>query len=354
MTIGLTLSEFENKHHNYVNWLKGTDSDIEVIVFSTEENNAEAIADCDALVLSGGVHSHPKYYNGKDEYPNKPEEGWNTARDDFERSLYQTALDKHIPILAVCRGHQLVNIFHGGNLVQDLGELNEFHKAIKDQDKQHTLVLVVTDVNGNRAVSGDQWDRNHRMEETYIGDRDNQGFYSYNTRKDGTYVLIGNNGATPWKRVPGTGAYPTNSFANDPILGAAGFDGGVHGEPEIDLPMTLSGQDGKTIPPALVGDGKRLLNTGDVQIGSVLCKYDFTDGVVARDVWRSLWRTEPTKTFTMEITNHVFSVDVENPLVVYLRNIRITLQHDCLCTFGEGRIVPIGQILRRQLLRLVH
>jgi putative glutamine amidotransferase len=140
MKIGLTLTEYEHKHHFYVNWLKGND-DIEVIVFSVKDDNAEDLDKCDGLVLSGGVDSNPKFYNGKEDYPNKPEGGWDTVRDDFERSLYESALERSIPILAVCRGLQLVNIFHGGNLVQDLGELNDIHKAIKEQDKEHSISI---------------------------------------------------------------------------------------------------------------------------------------------------------------------------------------------------------------------
>ena len=140
MTIGLTLTEYEHKHHFYVNWLKGSD-DIQVIVFSVKNNNASELDKCDGLVLSGGVDSNPKFYNGNDEYPNKPEGGWDTARDEFELSLYQSALDKNIPVLAICRGLQLVNIFHGGNLIQDLGEGNERHKAVKEQDKENVISI---------------------------------------------------------------------------------------------------------------------------------------------------------------------------------------------------------------------
>lgn len=141
MTIGLTLTEFEHKHHYYLNWLKGKD-DIEVIVFSPEKNNSNEIAECDGLVLSGGIDSNPKYYNGKADYPNKPEGGWNDERDDFEFSLYQSALNKTIPVLAVCRGFQLVNIFYGGDLIQDLGAANETHKAVKEQDKEHAIQII--------------------------------------------------------------------------------------------------------------------------------------------------------------------------------------------------------------------
>lgn len=141
MTIGLTLTEYEHKHHFYVNWLKGNDA-IDVIVFSVKDNNAQDLEKCDGLVLSGGVDSNPKFYNGKEEYPNKPEGGWDTARDEFERSLYQSALDKRIPVLAICRGLQLVNIFHGGDLIQDLGDGNERHKAVQEQDKENLINIV--------------------------------------------------------------------------------------------------------------------------------------------------------------------------------------------------------------------
>jgi len=141
MTIGLTLTEYEHKHHFYVNWLKGNDA-IDVIVFSVKDNNAQDLEKCDGLVLSGGVDSNPKFYNGKEEYPNKPEGGWDTARDEFERSLYQSALDKRIPVLAICRGLQLVNIFHGGDLIQDLGDGNERHKAVQEQDRENLINIV--------------------------------------------------------------------------------------------------------------------------------------------------------------------------------------------------------------------
>ncbi|MGC4035596.1 MAG: gamma-glutamyl-gamma-aminobutyrate hydrolase family protein [Chitinophagaceae bacterium] len=141
MKIGLTLTEYEHKHHNYVNWLKGANDNnsIEVIVFSTEKNNVDELNDCDGLVLSGGIDSNPKYYNGKEDYPDKPSGGWNDARDEMEFSLYRSALKKGIPVLAICRGLQLVNIFHGGTLIQDLGELNKSHRAEKENDKRHVV-----------------------------------------------------------------------------------------------------------------------------------------------------------------------------------------------------------------------
>ena len=138
MKIGLTYTGYEHKHQNYLNWLKGED-DIEIITLSVEKNNAAAIQQCDGLVLSGGIDSHPFFYQGPEDYPNKPGEGWHRERDLFEKSLYEFALDKSLPILGVCRGLQLVNVLQGGSLKQDLGMLNDSHKAIQELDKEHTI-----------------------------------------------------------------------------------------------------------------------------------------------------------------------------------------------------------------------
>ena len=136
MKIALTYTGYEHKHENYLNWLKGDDV-IEIITVSAELNNAAAIRDCDALVLSGGVDTDPVFYNGPGDYADKPEEGWDTARDFFEKELYEYALKNSLPILAICRGLQLVNVVQGGSLHQDLGLLNETHKAILELDKEH-------------------------------------------------------------------------------------------------------------------------------------------------------------------------------------------------------------------------
>ncbi|MCW3120217.1 MAG: hypothetical protein JWM28_4299 [Chitinophagaceae bacterium] len=136
--IGLTYTGYEHKHQNYLNWLKG-DDDIEIIELAVEKNNAAAIKDCDGLVLSGGIDSHPRFYGGPMDYPNKPEEGWHTERDLFEKHLYEYALEYSLPVLAICRGLQLVNVLQGGTLKQDLGTLNETHKAIEELDKEHSI-----------------------------------------------------------------------------------------------------------------------------------------------------------------------------------------------------------------------
>lgn len=69
------------------------------------------------LVLSGGADVDPRLY-GEDRHPNVcrvvPE------RDAFELALCREALRRDLPILAICRGHQVLNVATGGTLVQDI------------------------------------------------------------------------------------------------------------------------------------------------------------------------------------------------------------------------------------------
>jgi len=81
----------------------------------------EMVAHLDGLVLSGGADLEPARY-GED-----PEERLGETepeRDEWEFALYAAARGKGIPVLAICRGFQLVNVAHGGTLVQDV-ELGE-------------------------------------------------------------------------------------------------------------------------------------------------------------------------------------------------------------------------------------
>jgi putative glutamine amidotransferase len=141
MTIGLTYTGYGEKHQNYVKWLKGNDANIDVIKL-TAEGDPDAIAQCDALVLSGGVDIHPEMYGGDRTYPKRPA-AWKKDRDVFEQSVFEYALKHALPVLGVCRGLQLINVCMAGTLIQDLGNAgDETHEGIKDKDKQH-LVRVI-------------------------------------------------------------------------------------------------------------------------------------------------------------------------------------------------------------------
>jgi putative glutamine amidotransferase len=133
MKIGITLSE--SNYANYPRWIKGNDENIEIIELSPEAQNFNAIANCDALVFTGGIDMKPLH----DEiYPNAPLE-YNVLRDVFEMEVLRLAFEQKKPILGICRGLQLINVYNGGTLYLDNGEeKNNIHKK-EDQDKIHGI-----------------------------------------------------------------------------------------------------------------------------------------------------------------------------------------------------------------------
>jgi gamma-glutamyl-gamma-aminobutyrate hydrolase PuuD len=70
------------------------------------------------LLLMGGTDVNPKRYNSDAEPETDPPDD---ARDQVELNLIHAALERDIPILAICRGLQLLNVYHGGTLIQHLG-----------------------------------------------------------------------------------------------------------------------------------------------------------------------------------------------------------------------------------------
>lgn len=68
------------------------------------------------LVLTGGSDINPSRYgqsmNGS--------EGVDDARDGLEIDLLERAIAVDLPVLAICRGVQLLNVAHGGSLIQHL------------------------------------------------------------------------------------------------------------------------------------------------------------------------------------------------------------------------------------------
>lgn len=75
-------------------------------------------AEYDGLILCGGNDIDPKYYHQKINGAVNIDH----QRDVVEFALLKAFLDAGKPILGICRGHQLINVYFGGTLYQDLPE----------------------------------------------------------------------------------------------------------------------------------------------------------------------------------------------------------------------------------------
>ena len=88
----------------------------------------------DGLVLCGGGDIDPKYYNEKIDGCGLIDK----ARDEAEFALLKAYFDAGKPIMGICRGCQILNVFFGGSLYQHLPK-SEHHQKQNNVDKVHEL-----------------------------------------------------------------------------------------------------------------------------------------------------------------------------------------------------------------------
>ena len=78
----------------------------------------DVLADLDGIFMTGGEDWNPSLYD--EEQTPHGSSGWNDARDTSDLNLMQQAIELDVPLLAVCRGEQGLNVALGGGLIQDV------------------------------------------------------------------------------------------------------------------------------------------------------------------------------------------------------------------------------------------
>ncbi|WP_400246894.1 gamma-glutamyl-gamma-aminobutyrate hydrolase family protein [Niallia sp. JL1B1071] len=123
--IGITGAYiFKNKfmegtyvHHDYQKSI-AANGGLPIILPFVEENLAVEMVDlCDAVILSGGEDIDPITF-GED--PHQKIGDTILLRDKVELNVIKRAMETNKPILAICRGIQILNVALGGTLIQDI------------------------------------------------------------------------------------------------------------------------------------------------------------------------------------------------------------------------------------------
>jgi putative glutamine amidotransferase len=136
ITVGITDC---SKYVNYEKWIN-MERDVEVIKLSHAENNFKDIEKCDGIILSGGEDVHPRYYNKLEylEYCHEIDE----RRDAFEWKVMEYTEKNQLPLLGICRGLQMVNVYFGGTLIPDIPAFGKFnHSRYAEKDRYHTILV---------------------------------------------------------------------------------------------------------------------------------------------------------------------------------------------------------------------
>jgi putative glutamine amidotransferase len=104
-------------HHDYHKSVAANGGIPIILPYINPEIALETLGLCDGIILSGGEDVDPQLF-GQDPHhhlgPTTPE------RDLAEIAMVKYALENNIPLLAICRGVQILNVALGGTLIQDI------------------------------------------------------------------------------------------------------------------------------------------------------------------------------------------------------------------------------------------
>ena len=177
---------------------------------------ADRLAFADGVLLPGGGDLAPSTYgeaHAHDEvYDVDPEQ------DAFDLAVARWALDAGVPVLAICRGAQVVNVALGGSLEQHMDSPHRYHV---DTVTIHDDALA--GIVGARTVEASCY---HHQCITRLGD----GLSVAATAVDGTVEAIGAAGRDAW--FVGVQWHPEDNAATDPgnqaLFGALVAAAGKH------------------------------------------------------------------------------------------------------------------------------
>lgn len=140
--IGLSYDEGGPKYRLYTGALMaaGEQANVDVQPFwlagAGRKLDRAALETIDGLVLTGGADIEPERYGFRDVG------GVCTTfagRDHAEWEILDVAFKRRLPMLAICRGMQLLNVYRGGTLVADLPTVDDHRLS---DDRRHAVVCV--------------------------------------------------------------------------------------------------------------------------------------------------------------------------------------------------------------------
>ena len=107
--------------------------------------------DFDGIMLAGGEDVDPELYDERIKYENV---NVNRARDDFEMALLDRGMKSELPILAICRGIQMINVRFGGTLYQDLKSDTALERDHRQQGSRSATTHSVTVTDPDSILHG--------------------------------------------------------------------------------------------------------------------------------------------------------------------------------------------------------
>jgi len=140
MIIG--LSRTEKRPERYTDWLDHNNIEYIVLDYENHQKDLDRLDECSGLILSGGVDIYPEIYCDWDTVETKGT--YLPERDGFELNLLEKAIGNRLPVLGICRGCQLMNVYFRGSMIFDIEDIrNVNHKKIsRNEDRIHGIRII--------------------------------------------------------------------------------------------------------------------------------------------------------------------------------------------------------------------
>jgi putative glutamine amidotransferase len=112
------------------------------VVLNNTDDAAAVVGDLDGVLLTGGLDVDPSLYGEAAHATTQPA----PDRDRFEIPLSRAAIELDVPVFAICRGVQVLNVSAGGSLVQDIPSAvpSAVNHAIDIPKDHHAHLVKIT------------------------------------------------------------------------------------------------------------------------------------------------------------------------------------------------------------------
>ena len=154
-----------SKMHDYEESVRRAGGDVHVIA-TESETPMDVVGRANGILLAGGGDVLPSLYGHDAHQTFDPAEA---GRDAYEIELVRLAGEAGVPLFAICRGIQVLNVARGGTLVQHIPD-----EVAKDVDHNVREPRV--------AIAHDVWVTSGSLLDRLMSDREEDGGFPVNSR----------------------------------------------------------------------------------------------------------------------------------------------------------------------------
>jgi gamma-glutamyl-gamma-aminobutyrate hydrolase PuuD len=130
-------------------WVIGGGFDYIRLLFNLGIDGATSLEDADFVLFTGGEDVYPGFYGEAA----LAKTNYNRTRDEFEKTVYEAALERGLPMVGICRGGQFLNVMNKGKMWQH----------VNNHCGSHLMFIEVPPFNGDKRRNCMVTSTHHQM-----------------------------------------------------------------------------------------------------------------------------------------------------------------------------------------------